>query len=459
MDFPIDLSDYAAVSIDLSQERLTKEQKEALSADIRLVRDVIVFVTGYASAKGLGGHTGGAYDLVPEYVLLEAARRSGAPLFPTFFDEAGHRAAIHYVMAALDEGRLLSTEDLLHYREHGWGLHGHPERDEELGVGFSSGRLGHLWSYVNGVSLADPEHAVILFGSDGSQQEGDDAEAARFAVAQRLKVKLLIDDNDTTITGKPSDYLPGFSVEKTLAGHGLAVKTTDPEDLDALFAGVRWLLATDGPAALVNRRAMAPGVKGIEGTTKGHDAISPGLAIEHLRGHGQEAAAKLLEAPAKKTEKKPRLGSSQEQAKNRDEFGKIVADILEKMTPAERKEKVIIIDSDLAGSCGLHHLQKRCPDVYIAGGIMERNNFSAAAGFGSEPGRQGIFATFSAFLEMLVSEITMARLNNANVLAHFSHAGIDEMSDNTCHFGISNLFADNGLGTEDTTRLYRKRES
>jgi transketolase C-terminal domain/subunit len=90
---------------------------------------------------------------------------------------------------------------------------------------------------------------------------------------------------------------------------------------------------------------------------------------------------------------------------------------------------------------------------------MERNNFSVAAGFGSEKGRQGIFGTFSAFLEMVVSEITMARLNRANVLAHFSHAGVDDMADNTCHFGINNFFADNGLADDDSTRLYFPADS
>jgi len=57
---------------------------------------------------------------------------------------------------------------------------------------------------------------------------------------------------------------------------------------------------------------------------------------------------------------------------------------------------------------------------------------------------------------MVVSEITMARLNQANVLAHFSHAGCDDMADNTCHFGLNNMFAANGLPDEgnDTTRLY-----
>lgn len=76
---------------------------------------------------------------------------------------------------------------------------------------------------------------------------------------------------------------------------------------------------------------------------------------------------------------------------------------------------------------------------------MERGNFSAAAGFGFDKDKFGVFSTFGAFLEMVISEITMARLNFCNVLCHFSHSGVDEMADNTCHFGINHFFADNGL--------------
>jgi transketolase C-terminal domain/subunit len=48
----------------------------------------------------------------------------------------------------------------------------------------------------------------------------------------------------------------------------------------------------------------------------------------------------------------------------------------------------------------------------------------------------------------------MARLNRSNVLCHFSHAGVDDMADNTCHFGINNMFADNGLDDGYPTALY-----
>ena len=71
-----------------------------------------------------------------------------------------------------------------------------------------------------------------------------------------------------------------------------------------------------------------------------------------------------------------------------------------------------------------------------------------------EAGKQGVFSTFAAFLEMCLSEITMARLNKSNVLSHFSHSGVDDMADNTCHFGLNNLMADNGLTDGYETRLY-----
>jgi hypothetical protein len=43
---------------------------------------------------------------------------------------------------------------------------------------------------VNGVALANKDKISICLGSDGSFQEGNDAEAARLAVAQNLNVKV-----------------------------------------------------------------------------------------------------------------------------------------------------------------------------------------------------------------------------------------------------------------------------
>jgi transketolase C-terminal domain/subunit/transketolase N-terminal domain/subunit len=450
MTFPIDFSGYQPLEFSTAQSSLTDAQRNTLKYNIQLVRDSLVFFTALANVKGLGGHTGGAYDIVPEVLIVDGFMKGGSQLHPVYFDEAGHRVAIQYMMAALNGQK--SFADLLHYREFGHGLYGHPERDEAAGVFFSSGRLGHLWSYVNGVAEADRTKTVVMFGSDGSQQEGDDAEAARYAVARGLNVKLLIDDNDVTIAGHPSHYLKGFDTAKTLSGHGVEVNVGDGEDFEELFRRISSAFSSAGPVALINKRKMAPEVPGIEGLPKGHDVIPVDFAVQYLEARGQEEAIRLLQETVVAKDKPTYLGSSAETGKCRDDFGKIICEILD--TLDDPVKKVIVVDSDLEGSCGLHHIRKNHPEVYVSGGIMERNNYSVAAGFGSEPGRQGIFGTFSAFLEMVVSEITMARLNRANVLAHFSHAGVDDMADNTCHFGINNFFADNGLEEGDSTRLY-----
>lgn len=456
--FPIDLSAFQKVALDPQQPELTDDQRKAIQSNIDLCRDTIVFFTGVADAKGLGGHTGGPYDTVPEtmlaYGFMQHARQGGTPdVVPVFFDEAGHRVATQYLMAVLEGD--LEVERLLHYREYLAHLPGHPERGFTPGVKFSSGRLGHMWPYVNGVAMAHPDKAVFLLGSDGSQMEGNDAEAARLTVAQRLNIKLLIDDNDVTIAGYPSDYLPGFDVAKTLQGHGLAVDVGDGEDLDNLYRRMCQALTTPGPVALVNRRKMCPGIEGLEGSNHGHDVIKKDMAIAYLEKRGRQAAADFLKE-VKKGPGGPSHRGSSGGGKNRDAFGRYLNEILDEMPEQERIAKVRVFDCDLEGSCGLNHVRDAHPEVFVRGGIMERGNYSAAAGFGYEAGKQGIVATFSAFLEMVVSEITMARLNQSNVLAHFSHAGCDDMADNTCHFGINNMFADGGLPDEgsDTTRLY-----
>ena len=459
-EFPIPLHEYQALPLDPKNPKLTSEQRETLKKNIQICRDAIIFFTAIADAKGLGGHTGGPFDTVPEVCIMHAfmkhSEAGGAPsVLPIFFDEAGHRVATQYLMAAL-EGEL-PIEKLYHYREYLSHLPGHPERGFTPGVKFSSGRLGHMWPFVNGVAIANPEQVVFMLGSDGSQMEGNDAEAARLAVAQKLNVKLLIDDNDVTIAGPPSDYLKGFDVAKTLAGHGLKVDIGEGEDLDALYARMCAAVTTSGPIALINRRKMCVGIKGLEGSAHGHDVIKVSLAKEYLTTRGRTAAVEYLNNVKKGPAGPTYEGSCTKNiGKNRDLFGKFLNEILAGMSEVQRVASVRVFDSDLEGSCGLNHVRAAHPEVFVRGGIMERSNFSAAAGFGYESGRQGVFGTFSAFLEMVVSEITMARLNQSNVLAHFSHAGCDDMADNTCHFGLNNMYAANGLPDEgrDTTRLY-----
>ncbi|HTV95111.1 MAG TPA: transketolase C-terminal domain-containing protein [Steroidobacteraceae bacterium] len=453
--FPIDLSKLEPLKLDPAVALLSEAQRASLRHNIQLCRDAIVFFTALAGAKGLSGHTGGAYDTVPELTIIRAFIANGSPIVPIFYDEAGHRVATQYLLSVLNGA--MPAEKLLHYREYDSALPGHPEKRLTPGVEFSSGRLGHLWAFVNGVALANPGKAVVMLGSDGSQMEGDDAEAARLTVGKQLNVKVLVDDNNVTIAGHPQEYMAGYDLSRTLAGYGLTTETAMGEDLDALYVDLCRAFSDARPHALVIKRPMAPGIQGAEGSPAAHEVLKTATAIQYLESRGgYQRAIELLKAA--KPEKSPlSFKGSSGVGKNRDDFGKIINGILDGMSEAQRLQSVRVFDNDLEGSCGLHHIRKSHPEIFVRGGIMERGNFSAAAGFGSAAGKQGIYGTFSAFLEMCVSEITMARLNFSNVLAHFSHSGVDDMADNTCHFGINSMFADGGVQPghgEDTTRLY-----
>ena len=119
--FPVPLHEYQVVTLDPRKPNLTADQKAQLQKNIQLCRDAIVFFTAIADAKGLGGHTGGPYDTVPETLIMHGfmahARQGGSPnVLPIFFDEAGHRVATQYLMAVLEGD--MPVEKLYHYREY-----------------------------------------------------------------------------------------------------------------------------------------------------------------------------------------------------------------------------------------------------------------------------------------------------------------------------------------------------
>ncbi len=452
MDFPIDIGSYVNLKLN-GKEKLSKNELDILSKNIDLVRDAVIATTAFARAKGLGGHTGGPYDIVPETLIIDSLREGGIKIHDEFFDEAGHRSALQYVRGVV-RGKM-DSEKLLHYREYGSGLAGHPEPELLECIDFSTGRLGHAAGHVNGVAFANPNSAIIMYGSDGAQMEGNNAEAARLAVANNLNVKWIIDDNNVTIAGHPENYMTGFDVGNTLEGQGFKVFTCDGENYTELYDCITKSLEINGPVAVICKRVMGPGIPDLEGECQLHDVIPFDVGIKYLKGKNQTKAVEMLEEVASAQQNKTAFefkGSGDTDA-CRKQFGKSITSILSGMSEDERK-KVHAFDSDLEGSVGLTSVKNDFPECFTSAGIHERGNYLAAAGFGSKEGNLGIFATFSAFMEMVISEITMSRLNEANVLAHFSHAGVDHMSDNTCHFGLNNFFADNYVEEGSPTGLY-----
>ena len=113
MDFPMDLSSFVNLKLG-TDKKLDDGSLEVLTSNIETTRNAIIATTAFARAKGIGGHTGGPYDIVPEALIVDSLREGGGAIHDEFFDEAGHRSAFQYVRGVL-RGKM-DSEKLLHYR-------------------------------------------------------------------------------------------------------------------------------------------------------------------------------------------------------------------------------------------------------------------------------------------------------------------------------------------------------
>ena len=77
MKFPMDLTIYKPLKFNTSQDELSDDIRQTLQQNIQIVRDSIVFFTALANCKGLGGHTGGAFDIVPEVLIMDGFMKGG----------------------------------------------------------------------------------------------------------------------------------------------------------------------------------------------------------------------------------------------------------------------------------------------------------------------------------------------------------------------------------------------
>ena len=92
----------------------------------------------WPAPRGLSGHTGGAYDTVPEVMIIRAFIANGAPIVPVFYDEAGHRVATQYLLQRTRR-RTCRPSGCCTTASTTAGLPGHPEKGLTPGVEFSSG--------------------------------------------------------------------------------------------------------------------------------------------------------------------------------------------------------------------------------------------------------------------------------------------------------------------------------
>lgn len=103
----------------------------------------------------------------------------------------------------------------------------------------------------------------------------------------------------------------------------------------------------------------------------------------------------------------------------REAFGKTLSSL------ADEFPKLVVLDADLAGGTGVHHIRKSHPDRLVQFGIAEQNMMAAAGGMAAV----GLLPVVTTFAVFCLRAVEQARLSlayarrNAKIVA--SHPGLD----------------------------------
>lgn len=255
----------------LSNERLAELRGIAL----QVRKDVVTMV--HAAACGHPGGPLGMADfmtvLFMEHLRLDPENLH-APDRDRFVLGNGHTCAGYYALLAAKG--LLPRDELLRFRKLGSPLQGHPHRNLQLGIDFSTGSLGTSLSVAAGMALAARLDGlatrVYSTSSDGESQEGQIWEAATSAAHYSIgNLTVIVDFNDIQIDGRMHEVMNVRDLRakyEAFGWHAVEVDGHDMAAVDQALCDARD--EEERPSAIIARTTIGKGVSFMEDKSAWH---------------------------------------------------------------------------------------------------------------------------------------------------------------------------------------------
>ncbi|MEZ5975057.1 MAG: transketolase [Planctomycetota bacterium] len=255
---------------------LTQSRIEEIQAAAHQVRVDVLRMVHAATCGHPGGPLGMAdfmATLFLEHFNLTPANRL-APDRDRFVLGNGHTCAGYYALLA--QKGLIPREELLSFRKFGSRLQGHPHRNLDMGIDFSTGSLGNSLSVAAGMALGARmrgyDSRIYSVSSDGESQEGQIWEAATSAAHYRLgNLTVIVDFNNIQIDGHMRDVMNVRDLRDKYDAFGWHATDVDGHDVqavnDALEAAHGVL---DRPSAIIAHTTIGKGVSFMEDQASWH---------------------------------------------------------------------------------------------------------------------------------------------------------------------------------------------
>lgn len=354
------------------------------------------------------GHIGTSFSSMEIFQWL-INFQLGSPLGDEFENiliaSKGHDAPGYY--AALHSNGLISNAKLRELRRLG-GLPGHPDVGSNF-VSTNTGSLGMGISKAKGFiysdRLRDVDRKVFVLCGDGEMQEGQNWEALRGAVNDKLgNLTVIIDNNklqSDTLVKKVSDL---GNLLKRFTSTGWVGGECDGHDIGNIQNTYLKLNKEnkDLPKVIIANTIKGKGVSFME-----IDENSPpreyqyhsGAPSEEEYGKGiAELEDKLLKMLGSLSNNK--IDFTEEKIEQNviiKEEASTVQAYSDALVKIGSNKKVLVLDADLAKDCGLINFENKYPNQFIEFGIAEQDMVSAA-GTMALNGFLPIVNSFSCFL-------------------------------------------------------------
>ncbi len=221
-----------------------------------------------------GSHIGGAFSLIEIIASLYAVANVNDSLSPSrdrIIISKGHAVLAQYTQ--LWKMGFLAEEELETFDTNGTTLHGHPNRDLNRAIEFSSGSLGLGISYAVGVALACKKNKInnriyVIIG-DGECDEGIVWEALMAIKHYNLNnVTIIIDRNNYQLDGPTLEVMSHVSIESKMEAFGFIVDIVNGHSIEELLNTLQKEL--DSPRVIIANTIKAHGISFLENNKLSH---------------------------------------------------------------------------------------------------------------------------------------------------------------------------------------------
>lgn len=230
---------------------------------------------------GVAGHVGGSCSAADLVAALYFYKMKYDPKNPEwegrdyFLLSKGHVAILQY--SALAEAGFFPVEDLLHCKDVGFYLQGHPHLGTP-GIEAGTGSLGQGLSLGLGMALGlrmdgKENHVYVLVG-DGEMDEGQIWEAAMAAGYYKTdRLCAIIDNNGLQAQGPIPERMDVAPIAEKWRAFGWNVLEIDGHNMEEILTALDAAdTCRDKPTAIVAYTVKGKGISFAEGVTGFHNA-------------------------------------------------------------------------------------------------------------------------------------------------------------------------------------------